>query len=71
MFVANAGDSKAVLLRRKLDEDTLEQINLSKTFSINKKEEQQRMKKQFPGERDIYHCSKQPTGIECFVKGGL
>ena len=29
------------------------------------------MKKQFPGERDIYHCTKQPTGIECFVKGGL
>jgi len=35
LFVANCGDSKAVLLRKKSDE-SFETINLSKTFSINK-----------------------------------
>ena len=40
LFVANSGDSKAVLLRKKGEQaEEFEQIKLSKTFSINKKEE--------------------------------
>ena len=70
LFVANSGDSKAVLLRKKGDDD-FEQINLSKTFSINNKAEQARMKKAFPGEKDIFTCMKGPVGEECYVKGGL
>ena len=38
LFVANAGDSKAVLIKDKGD-NKFEQINLSKTFSCNKLEE--------------------------------
>ena len=71
LYVANAGDSKAILLRYKADLGGYQLIKLSKTFTINKKEEQERMKKQFPGERDIFQCVKQPIGIQCYVKGGL
>ena len=71
LYIANAGDSKAVLLRHKEDLGGYQLVKVSKTFSINKKEEQARMKKEFPGERDIFQCLKQPTGIQCYVKGGL
>lgn len=30
-----------------------------------------RLKAQFPGEKDIYQCLRHPSGIACFVKGGL
>jgi pyruvate dehydrogenase phosphatase len=35
LYVANAGDSKAVLLRKKND-NTYERIKVSKTFNANK-----------------------------------
>ena len=39
LYVVNAGDSKAVLLRKKEDAKTFEQISLNKIHSINKKSE--------------------------------
>lgn len=72
LFVANSGDSKAVLLRKRADRDEFEQISLNQIHSINKKSEQARLKKSFPGETDIFHCMKQPNGRqECFTKGSL
>lgn len=44
LYVANAGDSKAVLLRKKAD-NTYERIKVSKTFNANKPYEQERLKK--------------------------
>ena len=38
LYVANAGDSKAVILRKKQD-GTYDSINISKTFNANKKYE--------------------------------
>jgi pyruvate dehydrogenase phosphatase len=43
LYVANAGDSKAALLRKKPD-GTLEYIKASKTFNANKAYEQERLK---------------------------
>ena len=72
LYVANAGDSKAVLLRKVEGTDTFEQISLNETHSINKKVEQERLSKMFRGETDIYHCQRQPNGkTECYTKGGL
>jgi len=68
LYVANAGDCKGVLLRKK--EDSFEAINVSTTFSANKKYEQERLKKQFPGEKDIFIC-KAGSDRACYVKGGL
>ena len=44
LFVANAGDSKAVLLRKK-ENNTFERIKVSKTFNANKDYEKERLKK--------------------------
>lgn len=49
VYVANAGDSKAVLLNKKED-GTLEHVKVSKTFNANKTYEQERLKKQFKDE---------------------
>ena len=43
LYVANAGDCKGVLLKKQSD-GTLQSINVSKTFSANKKAEQDRLK---------------------------
>jgi pyruvate dehydrogenase phosphatase len=57
LYVANAGDSKGVLLRRK-DDGSFEYIKVSKTFNANKSYEQERLKKQFKKEEDIVICRK-------------
>jgi len=49
LYIANAGDSKAVLLRQK-GENGYEPINLSTTFNANKDYEQARLKKLYPDE---------------------
>lgn len=67
LYVANAGDSKGVLLRRKTD-GTFEPINLSKTYNANKSYEQERLKEQFKNEKDIIRCKSKDA---CYVKGGL
>lgn len=67
LFVANAGDCNAVLLRRN-KEGNLETIELSKSFSANEYDEQVRLKKQFRGEKDIVRCKNSDA---CYVKGSL
>jgi len=69
LYVANAGDSKAVLLRKK-DDNTYERIKVSKTFNANKKYEKERLKKQFPKEDDIVICRREDEKA-CYVKGNL
>jgi pyruvate dehydrogenase phosphatase len=69
LYVANAGDSKGVLLRRK-DDDTFEYIKVSKTFNANKTYEQERLKNQFKKEDDIVVC-KRDDYKACYVKGNL
>ena len=44
LYVANAGDCKGVLLREKKDGSGFEHVVISKTFSANKKYEQERLK---------------------------
>jgi len=55
LYVANAGDSKAALLRKRAN-GMYERIKVSKTFNANKKYEQERLRKEFPKERDIVKC---------------
>lgn len=69
LYVANAGDSKGVLLRRK-DDGSFEYIKVSKTFNANKSYEQERLKKQFKKEDDIVIC-KRDDNKACYVKGNL
>jgi pyruvate dehydrogenase phosphatase len=69
LYVANAGDSKGVLLRRKED-GTFEYIKVSKTFNANKLYEQERLKKQFKKEDDIFVCKRDDIKA-CYVKGSL
>jgi pyruvate dehydrogenase phosphatase len=67
LYVANAGDSKAVLLRQ-TDSGDFERVKISKTFNANKKYEQERLQKEFPGEKDIFLCKRKSA---CYVKGRL
>ena len=69
LYVANAGDSKGVLLRRK-DDGSFEHIKVSKTFNANKSYEQERLKKQFKKDDDIVVC-KRDDSKACYVKGNL
>eukprot|EP00347_Sterkiella_histriomuscorum_P014019 403362473 len=69
LYVANAGDSKGVLLRTKPD-GSFEPINISKTFNANKLYEQERLKAQFKNEKDIVRCRNNDSKA-CYVKGGL
>ena len=54
LFVAQAGDSNAVLISK--EGEGFKTTLVSKSFSANEVEEQQRLKKEFPKERDIYVC---------------
>lgn len=67
LYVANCGDSKAILLREGTDGE-YNAINVSKTFNANKLYEKQRLQKLFPKEKDVIVC-RSPTS--CYVKGGL
>lgn len=69
LYVANAGDSKGALLRKKAD-GTYEYVKVSETFNANKKKEQDRLKKEFPKEEDIVKC-KRNDNKACYVKGNL
>ena len=69
LYVANAGDCKAALLRQKPD-GSYERIKLSKTFNANKKYEQERLKQEFKTEKDIVVC-KGNDNKACYVKGSL
>lgn len=67
--MANAGDSKAALLRKN-EEGLYERVKISKTFNANKKYEQERLKKEFPKDKDIVVCKRGGAGA-CYVKGNL
>ena len=69
LYVANAGDSKAVVLNKKED-GTYEHLNVSKTFNANKSYEQERLKKLFKDESDIVVCKRDDMKA-CYVKGNL
>jgi pyruvate dehydrogenase phosphatase len=68
LYVANAGDSKGVLLRK--TEAGYERVKTSTTFNANKKYEQERLRKQFKGESDVVIC-KRGGQSACYVKGNL
>ena len=73
LYVANAGDSKGVLIRAKED-GSLEAVNISTTFNANKSYEQQRLREQFKGDKDIIRCRRSDPNSDketCYVKGGL
>lgn len=69
LYVANAGDSKAALMRKK-DDGTYEYIKCSTTYNANKKYEQERLKQLFPKEDDIIKCKGRDQQA-CYVKGNL
>lgn len=55
LYVAQAGDSEAVLIRRKSEEE-FESIQVCKAYSANDLDEQKRLKAKFPKEPDIVKC---------------
>lgn len=65
LFVANLGDSKARLFRRK--DNKFEAMKISKTFNACKKEEQERLRKQFD-DPDIIVTPRENVS---YVKGRL
>ena len=67
VYVANAGDSKAVMLRQTKDGASFERVKVSTTFNANKKYEQERYKKEFPNET-VVRCMGEGA---CYVKGCL
>lgn len=67
LYIANAGDSKASLLRKKED-GSYEAVKVSNTFNANKTSEQERLKREFKNEDDIVVCKDKKA---CYVKGNL
>lgn len=67
LYVANAGDCEAVLLRKKPD-GSLESVKVCRPFTCNDPEEQQRLKSEFPNDPNIVRC-RSPDA--CYVKGSL
>lgn len=74
IFIANLGDSKARLYyldNKKSENNKFSKYNvkkLSTVYNIRKKSEQNRMKKEFPNDNDIYRCYGHKS---CYVKGIL
>ena len=68
IFVANLGDSKARLFYLDENKNNYSVKKLSKVFNIRKNEEQKRMRKAFPKDRDIVKCYRHNA---CYVKGSL
>lgn len=50
LYISNAGDSKATLLRISEDGKSFQRVKASKTFNANKKYEQERLKDLFKNE---------------------
>lgn len=68
VYVANAGDSKATILRK--NGEGFERVKASTTFNANKKYEQNRLRSEFRGEKDAVVCKRGGAGA-CYVKGNL
>jgi serine/threonine protein phosphatase PrpC len=56
LYVANCGDSKAYLVREK--GDSYDTVCLNRVHDANNPEEQARLKREFPKDKDIYICDK-------------
>ena len=67
MYVANAGDWEAVLVRKE-DDGSLTPVRICRPFSWNDPEEQKRLKSEFPKDSDIVMCRSQDLW---YVKGAL
>jgi len=68
LYVANAGDCKATVLRKTEDGKSFTNVDISKTFSANKSYEQERLKKTWPNDPNIFVCRSERA---CYVKNGL
>jgi len=68
VYVANSGDCKGTILRESEDGNSFTNVDVSTTFSTNKKSEQERLKKQWPNDPNIFICRAERA---CYVKGGL
>ena len=70
VYVANAGDSRACLMKV-CDDQKIDMKTLNKIHDANNPDEQKRLKKEFPKDQDIYICDTGQNGrMECWVKGG-
>ena len=67
LFIAQAGDSEAVLIRRN-PEGNFESIKICKAFTCNDLDEQKRLKTEFPDEPNIVTCRSKDAW---YVKGSL
>ena len=67
LYVAQAGDSEAVLIKKNAD-NKFESVKVCKAYSANDAEEQKRLKAEFPKEKDVIHCRSKTA---CYVKGSL
>lgn len=56
LYVANAGDSKGIILKKKVDDKEFDFVKACKAFNANRKSEQARVKEQFKDEEDILLC---------------
>mmetsp|Transcript_19504 Transcript_19504/g.27388 ORF Transcript_19504/g.27388 Transcript_19504/m.27388 type:complete len:377 (+) Transcript_19504:293-1423(+) len=68
LFIANAGDCRAVLARKSSDSEKLEAIALSNDHNAREPVEQAKLRALHPNEKDIIYC-KQSTS--CYVRGRL
>ena len=55
VYVANAGDSRACVIKVK-DDESVDMTTLNQIHDANNRVEQKRMKKEFPKDQDIYVC---------------
>lgn len=55
LYVAQAGDSEAVLVKRKADGE-YESVKICKAYTCNDLDEQKRLKAEFPDEPNIVKC---------------
>lgn len=71
LYVANAGDCRAVLGRRRRPwggEGVMEAVNLSNDHNAREKVEQEKLRRLHPSEEDIVKCRRSNA---CYVKGRL
>ena len=68
VYIANAGDCKAMVLRKKKDSQGYDSVKCSNTHSANTQSEQKRLRAKFKDEKDVVICKSKRA---CYVKGNL
>jgi hypothetical protein len=68
LYIANLGDSKAKLFRRRVDSDNYEAVKISKTYNANKLKERERLVGKFTTDKDIVIGNERGVW---YVKGRL